>query len=87
MALSAPATLEASLGGPFEFPVYVSNRSNQKEEFLLQAEAAMFQVFLNPAGLSLAPGETGVVRVLVNPQGEISAGYRFLKTCTYAPWG
>ncbi|WP_038070616.1 hypothetical protein [Thermus scotoductus] len=85
VALSAPATLEASLGGPFEFPVYVSNRSNQKEEFLLQAEAAMFQVFLNPAGLSLAPGETGVVRVLVNPQGEISAGYRFYMKLRVTP--
>jgi hypothetical protein len=87
IALSAPATLEASLGGPFEFPVYVSNRSNQKEEILLEAEAAMFQVFLNPAGLSLAPGETGVVRVLVSPQGQISAGYRFYMRLRATPRG
>lgn len=87
IALSAPATLEASLGGPFEFPVYVSNRSNQKEEILLEAEAAMFQVFLNPPGLSLAPGETGVVRVLVSPQGQISAGYRFYMRLRATPRG
>lgn len=77
LALAAPTILEADLGGPFEFPVYVSNRSNQGEEVFLEAEAAMFQVFLNPSGLSLAPGETGVVRVLVAPKGQISAGYRF----------
>ncbi|GGN00889.1 hypothetical protein GCM10007092_13670 [Thermus composti] len=87
IALSAPATLEAQLGGPFEFPAYVQNRSNQRAKVLLEAEAAMFQVFLNPQGLELAPGETGVVRVLVNPQGEISAGYRFYLKLRATPEG
>lgn len=87
IALSAPATLEAELGGPFEFPVYVTNRSNRKEEIFLEAEAAMAQVFLNPKGLNLAPGETGVVRVQVNPEGQISAGYRFYLKLRATPKG
>ncbi|WP_243093319.1 hypothetical protein [Thermus thalpophilus] len=87
IALAAPATLEAQLGGPFEFPAYVSNRSNQRVEVLVEAEAAMFQVFLNPQGLALGPGETGVVQVLVNPQGEISAGYRFYLKLRATPKG
>lgn len=87
VALSAPAALEAQLGGPFEFPVYVTNRSNQQVEVLLEAEAAMAQVFLNPAGLSLAPGETGAVRVMVSPEGQISAGYRFYMKLRATPKG
>lgn len=87
IALSAPTTLEVELGGPFEFPVYVTNRSNQSEEVLLEAEAAMAQVFLNPPGLSLAPGETGAVRVLVSLRGEISAGYRFYLKLRATPKG
>lgn len=87
IALAAPATLEVELGGPFEFPVYVTNRSNQREEVLLEAEAAMAQVLLSPPGLSLAPGETGVARVLASPQGQISAGYRFYLKLRATPKG
>ncbi len=87
IALSAPASLEAQLGGPFEFPAYVTNRSNQREEVLLEAQAAMAQIFLTPSSLSLAPGETGVVRVLVNPEGQISAGYRFYLKLRATPKG
>lgn len=87
IALAAPPTLEAELGGPFEFPAYVTNRSNQRVEVLLEAEAAMFQVFLNPPGLGLAPGETGAVRVLVSPEGQISAGYRFYMKLRATPRG
>jgi len=87
IALTAPATLEVELGGPFEFPVYVTNRSNQQEEVLLEAEAAMAQVLLSPPGLSLAPGETGVARVLASPQGQISAGYRFYLKLRATPKG
>ncbi len=87
IALSAPATLQAEVGGPFEFPVYVQNRSNRPEEVLLEAEAAMAQVFLNPPSLRLAPGETGVARVLVSPTGEISPGYRFYLKLRATPKG
>jgi hypothetical protein len=87
IALSAPATLQAEVGGPFEFPVYVQNRSNRPEEVLLEAEAAMAQVFLNPPSLRLAPGETGVVRVLVSPTGQISPGYRFYLKLKATPAG
>jgi len=87
ITLSAPTTLQAEVGGPFEFPVYVQNRSNRTEEILLEAEAAMAQVFLNPQSLRLDPGETGVVRVLVSPTGEISQGYRFYLKLRATPRG
>lgn len=87
IALAAPANLQAEPDGPFDFHVYVTNRSNRAEEILLEAEAAMAQVRLEPASLHLAPGETQAVRVLVQTEGRLSTGYRFYLKLRATPKG
>ena len=87
IALAAPANLQAEPDGPFDFHVYVTNRSNRAEEILLEAEAAMAQVRLEPASLRLAPGETQAVRVLVQTEGRLSTGYRFYLKLRATPKG
>lgn len=77
LRLSVPERLEAPLGAPFEFPLYLVNASNHKETVFLRAEGAVFQIYLNPQSLDLDPGEARSVRVTVVPQGEVSSGYPF----------
>jgi hypothetical protein len=75
--LTAPPDLVASLGAPFEFPVYVLNRSNHPVEVQLSQTSFAFTVYLDPPRLALAPGETRAVLVRLKPEGEVSEGYRF----------
>ncbi|WP_337844974.1 hypothetical protein [Thermus sp.] len=77
LRLSVPEGLEAPIGAPFEFPLYLVNASNHRETVFLRAEGAVFQIYLNPQSLDLDPGEARSVRVTVVPQGQVGSGYPF----------
>ncbi len=77
LALSVPPGLEAQLGAPYEFPLYVTNRSNHPVEVQLSQTSRGFVVALDPPRLALEPGASRTVMVRLRPEGEVSPGYRF----------
>ncbi|MFO7546530.1 MAG: hypothetical protein R6W77_13645 [Trueperaceae bacterium] len=69
---------EAELGRPYDISLVVSNRGNLPDRITLQAEHPMWDVRLSHLELTLAPGESHQVDIVLSPLGEVSTGYRVL---------
>ena len=69
---------EAELGRPYDVALVVSNRGNLPDRITLQAQHPMWDVRLSDLELTLAPGESHQVDIVLSPLGEVTTGYRVL---------
>lgn len=69
---------EAELGRPYDVGLVVVNRGNLPDRITLQAQHPMWDVRLSDLELTLAPGESQQVDIVLSPDGEVSSGYRVL---------
>lgn len=75
LEVRVPEEIRGSQDAPLNFELIVSNRGNRPDTVRLRPVDPIWPVLLDPASLSLNPGESRPVRVTVVPQGQVSPGY------------
>lgn len=80
--LSAPSTLDGTVGEALELSLLVENRGNAEDAFFLSATSAAWHPRFETTELLLAPGEAREVRVVLEPQGSVNDGYQNLLIVT-----
>jgi hypothetical protein len=76
--LRAPDEIVSQPNQPAELELFVTNTGNKIDTFQLEAVKSLWPVAFNPPSFSLPPRQTKSVKVRLEPQGEVGAGFIYV---------
>lgn len=76
VSITAPASVEGATDQPLAFSIIVGNRGNLPDVFDLTGTSSMWVVRFEADQVGLAPGEERELRVVLDPVGSVTSGFR-----------